>query len=302
MPSASRAAVHSVLLLLLLPTSCGAALLSAGYKLESPCTPSVAARAFGPDGGLLGPMPDDSEEDVQWVAVLPGLKALPTAMFTLPSQPTTVGAPSAVCRLNLAEGRLDHLLSTIPKESPEAVEVLGLCLDGALEAWLGHCASSGVPFESLSASSTPQTAAVLSSRGFSELETVDFSSLGRQQPILTHGARLPACILATERRAQRAVDVLDQAVAASLADALRTQPAPSSATLKANLKVDAAAGSAARTSAEEKADAPRGEGAAGTTAGASGGAATEAEEAEAESKVVVEEKRDPWANIKGFGH
>jgi hypothetical protein len=135
-----------------------------------------------------------------------------------------------------------------------------------------------------------------------QLETVDFSSLGRQQPILTHGARLPACILATQRRAQSAVDVLDQALAASLADALRTQPAPSSATLKANLKVDAAAGSAARTSAEEKADAPRGEGAAGTTAGASGGAATEAEEAEAESKVVVEEKRDPWANIKGFGH
>jgi len=202
------------------------ALLSDGYRVQSPCSWSTAAAALTDANA-----PERDEEGVRWIAVTPGVKPLSTAMFTLPSAPTAVGAPSAVVRLDLNRARLDFLHSTIPKENAEAIEVLGLCLDGALEAWLAHCAQPGEEhrFEALKASSTPQTATVLSSRGFAELDAPDFSALGRNDPISTHVARLPAAIVATERRVQQVCpDVLDQAMAESLLSAMRRQPEPGS--------------------------------------------------------------------------
>jgi hypothetical protein len=117
------------------------------------------------------------------------------------------------------------------KENPEAVEALGLALDGCIEAWLEHCATANgtnARFEDLQASSTPQSAAVLASRGFCELDDVaiDFTVLGRGESIPTHRARLPGAIVAYERRAGSCDDVLDQAMAQSLLERLRQQPEP----------------------------------------------------------------------------
>lgn len=190
-------------------------LLSDGtYRVQSPC-PAATAK-------LLATAAADSSDDTHWCAVLPGLgnvKPLEMAMFTAPMNPTTIGAPTAVARLDLKDATLGNLQCGIPKEEPEAAEVLGLAVDSAIEAWLKHCASSGTSFEALCASTTPWSAEVLRSRGFAEMDDseIDFTT----RPIVTHRARLPSAIVAYERRASTASDVLDAAMAQSLLDALR---------------------------------------------------------------------------------
>ena len=121
--------------------------------------------------------------------------------------------------------------SSIPKENPASAEVLGLVVDAALQTWLAHCETEGTSFEELTASSTPQSAAVLASRGFSELEdsAIDFAALGRGEAIASHRARLPAAVVAFERRAQGCEDLLDRAMAQELLDAMRAQPGPAAA-------------------------------------------------------------------------
>ena len=208
------------MLALLLPAC--ASLLSEGYRIESPC-PSAVAATVSPAAAL-------DDDAVHWVGVFPGVKPLQTAMFTLPTNPTSVGAPVAVARLDVRRARLDGLRSTIPKEDPQAIALLGLALDGAIEAWVAHCASPSAEheFESLVASSTPQTAKVLATRGFGEVDdvAVDFSALGRGESIATHRVRLPGAILAMERRAQTCDDMLERAMAQSILDAMRQQPSP----------------------------------------------------------------------------
>ena len=209
------------MLALLLPAC--ASLLSEGFRIESPCPSAVAA--------TISPAAAGDDDAVHWVGVFPSqVKPLATAMFTLPTNPTSVGAPVAVARLDLQRARLDGLRCTIPKEDPQAKPLIGLALDGAIEAWLAHCAdpSSKHEFESLVASSTPQTAEVLATRGFGEIDdvAVDFASLGRGESIATHRVRLPGAILAMERRAQTCDDMLERAMAQSILDAMRQQPSP----------------------------------------------------------------------------
>ena len=110
------------MLALLLPAC--ASLLSEGYRIESPC-PSAVAATVSPAAAL-------DDDAVHWVGVFPGVKPLQTAMFTLPTNPTSVGAPVAVARLDVRRARLDGLRSTIPKEDPQAIALLGLALDGAI--------------------------------------------------------------------------------------------------------------------------------------------------------------------------
>jgi len=205
--------------------ACDAALLSEGWRLQSPCDAAVAAEVGGAKAATA------VCDNVHWVAVFPGLKPLQTAMLTLPTNPTSVGTPSAVARLDKSAGRLDYLRSSIPKENPEAADVLGLALDGCIEAWLEHCAAEGATakFEDLQASSTPQSAAVLSTRGFAELDdvAVDFTALGRGECIPTHRARLPGAIVAYERRAGACDDVLDQSMAQALLGFCANSQSPS---------------------------------------------------------------------------
>lgn len=203
-----------------------AALLSEGYKIKSPCAASTAALLDAKSAEVAA-----QTGDYHWIAVeKEGLA--PTAMFTLPTvptDPTAVGAPAAVARLDFARGQLDHMRSSIPKENSEAAEVLSLAVEAALEAWIAHCAdASSGEFEDLRASSTPFSAGVLRTYGFAEFETdqVDFAALGRGEAIATHCARLPAAILAVERRASTAEDLLDRANAESLLELLRAQPEP----------------------------------------------------------------------------
>ena len=222
----SLGSTHLIMLSFLVSTY-AAALLSDGYKLQTDCKPAVAAFTL-PDI----PQAADEENNKRWIAVLPSeIKPLATAMFTLPTAPTNVGAPTAVARLDLDNAKLDHMFCSIPKEQSAATEVLGLLLDGAIQCWLAHCSSpegAGSSFETLTASSTAQTAAVLGSRGFAEFDDgkIDFAALGRKEAIQTHQARLPAAILAYERRAAQADDVLDQMMAKELLDALKSQPDP----------------------------------------------------------------------------
>ena len=192
-----------------------AALLTEGFRIESPVSAATAA--------LVDGTPVADVDSQHWVAIYPGVKPMATAMFTLPTTPTSVGAPVAVARLDVNGGRLDYMRCSIPKEQAEAKEVLGLALDAALEAWLDKCGVRG--YEALVASSTPFTAEILASRGFAEAEEVDFAALGRGDALVTHRARLPSAIVAFERRAQTCEDVLDGAMAQRLVDRLRQQPA-----------------------------------------------------------------------------
>lgn len=222
-----------------------AALLSQGYSVQSPCKEATAT--------LLGDEKTPavtSTDSHHWVAVFPGLKPVATAMFTLPTAPTNVGAPIAVVRLDLKEGRLDCMRCSIPKEEAEAKEVLGLAVDAAIETWLEHCSAVPGGFEALTAAATMFSAEVLRTRGFAELDDEDISF--GQRYIASHRARLPSAIVAYERQASVAEDVLDKAMAEDLLRRLRAQPAVA-------LTVD-------KDAAAEEAP-----------------------------------KRDPWANIKGFG-
>ena len=218
---------HFLLLTAVCSPLCEAALLANGWRLQTPCNAAIAAELAGVKATAT------TSDHVHWVAVFKdgGIKPLQMAMFAPPTNPTSVGAPSAIARLDKKAARLDYLRSSILKENPEAVEALGLALDGCIEAWLEHCATANgtnARFEDLQASSTPQSAAVLASRGFCELDDVaiDFTVLGRGESIPTHRARLPGAIVAYERRAGSCDDVLDQAMAQSLLERLRQQPEP----------------------------------------------------------------------------
>ena len=125
----------------------------------------------------------------------------------------------------------------------------------------------------------PASQAVLSSRGFAEMDRVDFSALSRNECISTHRARLPACIIALGRRAKTCPDVLEQAMAQRLVDVMRLLPEP----------------------AGEGAAAPTAEGQGGAAADADGGSTSSGA---AEAAVPADGgEADPWAKpIKGFGH
>ena len=105
-------------------------------------------------------------------------------------------------------------------------EALGLVVDALLQEWLRHCSSSGVAFESLECTASTQTAAIVSARGFAEIDAPDFSALSRGESIATHNARLSASILSYERRIPNTEDVLDQSMLESILSALREQNDP----------------------------------------------------------------------------
>ena len=51
------------------------AMLSEGYRIQSPCLPATAK--------ILADSCQLADDDVHWVAIMPGIKPLQTAMFTL---------------------------------------------------------------------------------------------------------------------------------------------------------------------------------------------------------------------------
>jgi len=181
-------------------TRCRDPSASLGYHAVSPCDLSTASSVAGesvlPDGGA----------GHHWVAIMTTQNPLePLALMAdSPSPLVEVGQAAAVARLRPQVARVDQLLSSLPKESKESSDVLGLALDHILLAWLDHLQSSAgdcSSFESLSASASLHTAAVLEQRGFAEITSPDFSCLARGEPIATHEARLPAACIAYERMA-----------------------------------------------------------------------------------------------------
>ena len=233
------------------------AILDSEYTLSAPCSRETAALVVGAE---IANMPD-----AYWVAVRQPSAAAPTADLALAFDATSLTfdmsspnaakeqMPAAVARLRPSLGILDQIRSTIPKEDPQTLEVLGLCIDACLLEWLRHLDSTpdstrdstrdstpdstrdstrAQQFESLSAASTLHTAELLESRGFSELEAPDLTALGRGAPITTHAARLPASILAyTVRSSQMEAGKLrasrsDTELVGDLLEGMRRQTPP----------------------------------------------------------------------------
>ena len=185
------------------------------YRVISPCPSGVAAMLAGNIA---------AEDDAHWVAVVPSTSSLQTSMMT------QVGAPAAIGRLHMACGLVDRLQSAIPKEQPEAAEVIGLAIDALLLSWMRHIQHTDGTFEGLTASASTFTASLFEARGFAEIEKPDFTMLAQGKPIATHRARLPAACLAYDYRLSSVRrdggSLLDITHAQAVLDALREQPAP----------------------------------------------------------------------------
>lgn len=202
--------------------------------------------------------------DAHWVAVMPRSKidvggaidindSIAGLRQSMVTGPMRVGEPAAVGRLR-ASGLIDRLVSSIPKEKKEAEDVLGLAIDQLIIEWLRQLDErrddDALAFECLRASATPFTARLLERRGFSEIEKVDFSAMGRGEPIATHSARLPAAVLAYSCRLDAAdSDPFDRRMVEEILAALRSQapPAPSDELDAAAGAADAVAGANAET-------------------------------------------------------
>ena len=246
---------HHKFILALLIVRPVAALLSDAYRLQSPCPPSVASMLLPVQ--KLEVIEENSPESYHWVAAMPvpqplGSISMTSIPLAMPS--TLVGAPAAVGRLDLTRGQIDFLRTELPKENPEAADLIGLIVDGLLLAWCQHCSSSDRKYEHLTASASPFVAPLLVSRGFALIDDPDFTALGRGELIATHRARLPASIIAYQRRAASdpTEDVLDRSMAEELLAALRDQPEPGVAGEKDDGSPDAAPDAAPPTAAPEE--------------------------------------------------
>ena len=142
--------------------------------------------------------------------------------------------PLAVGRLSREKSppTVDCLRCSLPKEDETHAVAIGLCLDALLLAWAEHLARTETPsqFETLHASSSIATEAILTSRGFVELDNVDFGALGRGETVLTHTARLPNALFGAKARgAKPGLNPLDQEHVAAMVEAFSAlePPAPS---------------------------------------------------------------------------
>eukprot|EP00967_Tisochrysis_lutea_P077738 scaffold105638_cov32-Tisochrysis_lutea.AAC.3 len=207
------------------------------YKVLSPCAHETATLLVETASRV---------EDAHWVALMPGVNPLvPPAPENQPLVPSFIAnydsssiigeKPLAVGRLRLAEGVIELLASSLPKEDPQHATMLGLVLDHLLLVWLEHIVQNDdgqIGFEDLRASSTLHSAAVLERRGFAEIEFPDMSAMGRGLPISTHAARLPAAIVSyTHRQQTQTLDVsaFNQArLIENILKRLREQEAPAS--------------------------------------------------------------------------
>ena len=169
-------------------------LQSSSFEAEE-CPPSAAAVLVGAD------LAQEKIDEARWVKASRG------------------GEPEAVGRL--CGGTIDCLRTSFPKEEwKRARGALGACVDALVECYLEDCDKGKTHFEDLCAATTAETAPVFEVRGFIELENPDLTALARDEPIVTHKARLPAAVVAYGH------GVVTSDSATRIADKLRRQQPP----------------------------------------------------------------------------